>query len=335
MERVVLAVDGGNSKTDLALAARGRRAARACARRAVSSPHHLGLDGAIDAAGAAARRRGRAGRRSAALVADAGAVPAGRARLPGRGARAARRGRSARLGARAWRSATTRSRSCARAPSAAGASRSCAARGSTASASGRTAGTCASRRSGAISGDWGGGFDVGLAALFAAARSEDGRGPETALERTVPAHFGLRHAGRARRGDPPRPDPAPAARRAAAASCSTRPRSIRSRRRSSTASPREIVALAHVTLAAAGADRRTGRRRARRRAAAARGRAADGRDPRRARRGRRGDRRCAPPSRRRSSARRCWRWTTWAPDGRRRTARGASWPPRWRPRWRR
>jgi N-acetylglucosamine kinase-like BadF-type ATPase len=44
---------------------------------------------------------------------------------------------------------------------------------------------------GAITGDWGGGSDVGSAALFAAARSEDGRGPRTTLERTVPAHFGL------------------------------------------------------------------------------------------------------------------------------------------------
>ena len=44
---------------------------------------------------------------------------------------------------------------------------------------------------GAITGDWGGGYDVGLAALSAAARSEDGRAPQTSLERTVPAHFGF------------------------------------------------------------------------------------------------------------------------------------------------
>jgi N-acetylglucosamine kinase-like BadF-type ATPase len=44
---------------------------------------------------------------------------------------------------------------------------------------------------GAITGDWGGGGDVGLAALTAAARSEDGRGPKTTLEQLVPAHFGL------------------------------------------------------------------------------------------------------------------------------------------------
>jgi N-acetylglucosamine kinase-like BadF-type ATPase len=45
---------------------------------------------------------------------------------------------------------------------------------------------------GAITGDWGGGRDVGLAAVSAAARSEDGRGPKTSLERLVPSHFGLR-----------------------------------------------------------------------------------------------------------------------------------------------
>jgi N-acetylglucosamine kinase-like BadF-type ATPase len=45
---------------------------------------------------------------------------------------------------------------------------------------------------GSITGDWGGGYDVGLAAVSAAARSEDGRGPRTSLEQAIPAHFGLR-----------------------------------------------------------------------------------------------------------------------------------------------
>jgi N-acetylglucosamine kinase-like BadF-type ATPase len=44
---------------------------------------------------------------------------------------------------------------------------------------------------GPISGDWGGGGDVGRAALAAAVRARDGRGPRTTLERGVPAHFGL------------------------------------------------------------------------------------------------------------------------------------------------
>ena len=44
---------------------------------------------------------------------------------------------------------------------------------------------------GDISGDWGGGNAVAMAGLGAAVRARDGRGPRTALERTVPAHFGL------------------------------------------------------------------------------------------------------------------------------------------------
>ncbi len=45
---------------------------------------------------------------------------------------------------------------------------------------------------GPISGDWGGGADVGGAALWHAIRAEDGRGPQTSLRRMVPEHFGLR-----------------------------------------------------------------------------------------------------------------------------------------------
>jgi N-acetylglucosamine kinase-like BadF-type ATPase len=44
---------------------------------------------------------------------------------------------------------------------------------------------------GPISGDWGGGGDIGRAALAAAVRARDGRGPRTSLERHVPAYFGL------------------------------------------------------------------------------------------------------------------------------------------------
>jgi N-acetylglucosamine kinase-like BadF-type ATPase len=44
---------------------------------------------------------------------------------------------------------------------------------------------------GDISGDWGGGTSVGMSGLAAAVRARDGRGPRTSLERLVPAHFGL------------------------------------------------------------------------------------------------------------------------------------------------
>ncbi len=45
---------------------------------------------------------------------------------------------------------------------------------------------------GAISGDEGGGGDLAVRAIAAAIRGRDGRGPRTTLERLVPAHFGLR-----------------------------------------------------------------------------------------------------------------------------------------------
>ncbi|MFF7195373.1 N-acetylglucosamine kinase [Streptomyces sp. NPDC008079] len=44
---------------------------------------------------------------------------------------------------------------------------------------------------GKISGDWGGGSGLAEEALFHAARAEDGRGGPTALAATLPAHFGL------------------------------------------------------------------------------------------------------------------------------------------------
>jgi N-acetylglucosamine kinase-like BadF-type ATPase len=44
---------------------------------------------------------------------------------------------------------------------------------------------------GAISGDWGGGHHLAQLALWHAARGEDGRGPATALSAAVAGHFGL------------------------------------------------------------------------------------------------------------------------------------------------
>ncbi|SNX58517.1 N-acetylglucosamine kinase-like BadF-type ATPase [Streptomyces sp. TLI_55] len=44
---------------------------------------------------------------------------------------------------------------------------------------------------GRISGDWGGGWGLAEEALWHAARAEDGRGEPTTLARTLPAHFGL------------------------------------------------------------------------------------------------------------------------------------------------
>lgn len=47
---------------------------------------------------------------------------------------------------------------------------------------------------GPVSGDWGGGGDIGRLALWHAVRAEDGRGEATALSRAVAAHFGLASA---------------------------------------------------------------------------------------------------------------------------------------------
>jgi N-acetylglucosamine kinase-like BadF-type ATPase len=45
---------------------------------------------------------------------------------------------------------------------------------------------------GPVSGDWGGGIDIGGSALWYAVRAHDGRGEPTALERLVPEYFGMK-----------------------------------------------------------------------------------------------------------------------------------------------
>jgi N-acetylglucosamine kinase-like BadF-type ATPase len=47
---------------------------------------------------------------------------------------------------------------------------------------------------GTITGDWGGGDELGPTALWHASRAEDGRGPATALTGAIATHFGLRSA---------------------------------------------------------------------------------------------------------------------------------------------
>ncbi len=47
---------------------------------------------------------------------------------------------------------------------------------------------------GPLSGDWGGGMDVGSSAVWHAIRAEDGRGGPTSLALSVAEHFGLRRA---------------------------------------------------------------------------------------------------------------------------------------------
>jgi N-acetylglucosamine kinase-like BadF-type ATPase len=186
---VVLAVDGGNSKTDLALIS-ADGALLALARGPLSSPHHIGLDGCLavleELLGDAMAEAGLAEQPVAAVaqVMLAGAdLPAEEAAL-----RAA-------VEARGWAERTAVGNdtfAILRAGSerrwgvavVCGAGINCVG----VAPDGRTARFPAL---GPITGDWGGGLDVGMAALAAAARGEDGRGPRTSLERKVPAAFGL------------------------------------------------------------------------------------------------------------------------------------------------
>jgi N-acetylglucosamine kinase-like BadF-type ATPase len=187
---LVLAVDGGNSKTDLVLAdADGQ--VLALVRGPQSSPHRLGLDGSIavleELLERALSEAGLDGTRPVAEVAQVQMAgvdsPAEeddlRAAVDEEGwARTVRVGNDTfavlRAGTeRGWGVAVV-----------CGAGINCVG----VSPDGRHARFPAL---GTISGDWGGGYDVGLAALHAAARSEDGRGPRSSLERSVPAYFGL------------------------------------------------------------------------------------------------------------------------------------------------
>jgi N-acetylglucosamine kinase-like BadF-type ATPase len=188
---LVLAVDGGNSKTDLALVrADGRVAALVRGRQ--SSPHYLGVEGSLAVldellAQAMAEAGIPNGNRPAAEVGElllAGVdfpseeqemqSAASRRRLAARISVANDTFAVLRAGTeRGWGVAVV----CGTGINCVGVA-----------PDGRHARFPAL---GSITGDWGGGHDVGLAAVSAAARSEDGRGEKTSLERAVPAHFGL------------------------------------------------------------------------------------------------------------------------------------------------
>jgi N-acetylglucosamine kinase-like BadF-type ATPase len=185
---IAIAVDGGNSKTDLALVD-SDGGVLALVRGGASSPHHLGLDGSLEVLDAlrlgALDRAGLNGDSPAAAALFMAGVdfPSEQAELE----EAVRDRRWApsvvaendtfavlRAGTeRGWGIAVT-----------CGAGINCVG----VSPAGQVARFPAL---GEITGDWGGGYDVGLAALSAAARSADGRGPETSLEHAVPDYFGF------------------------------------------------------------------------------------------------------------------------------------------------
>jgi N-acetylglucosamine kinase-like BadF-type ATPase len=181
---VIVAVDGGNSKTDLALIEPDGTLI-AHARGPLSSPHHIGLDGCVGVLESLAQEAGLDGRR-----ADLAQVMLAGVDFPEEEERV-----HAALDTRGW-AATTRVGNDTFAVLRAGTERGWGV-AITCGAGINCVGVAPDGRHvrfpalGPTTGDWGGGYDVGEAGLFAAARSEDGRGPTTRLERLVPAHFGL------------------------------------------------------------------------------------------------------------------------------------------------
>jgi N-acetylglucosamine kinase-like BadF-type ATPase len=188
---VALAVDGGNSKTDLALV-RADGEVLALVRGPQSSPHHLGLDGCLrvlDGLVADAVSQSGLTARNGALADVAELLLAG-VDFPSEEQElweeVRDRGWALQIGVRndtfaILRAGTERGWGVA---VVCGAGINCVG----VSPDGRHA---RFPSLGSITGDWGGGFDLGLAAVSAAARSEDGRGERTSLEQSVPAHFGL------------------------------------------------------------------------------------------------------------------------------------------------
>jgi N-acetylglucosamine kinase-like BadF-type ATPase len=182
---VALAVDGGASKTDLALI-RADGALLALARGPQTSPHHLGLDGCL--------------RVLEELLGEAqanadGPIEVAHVMLAGADLPVEEQALQEAIDARGW-AARTSVRNDTFAVLRAGTERGWGV-AVVCGAGINCVGVAPDGRHarfpslGAITGDWGGGGDVGVAALSAAVRSEDGRGPRTSLERLVPAHFGM------------------------------------------------------------------------------------------------------------------------------------------------
>jgi N-acetylglucosamine kinase-like BadF-type ATPase len=180
---LVLAIDGGNSKTDVALI-RGDGALLGLARGTGSSPHHLGGDRSLDVIDALVAQLAPPESPQLALLLMAGVdFPEEEHELE---ELVAQRGWAKRIAVRndtfaVLRAGTDRGWGIA----------------VTCGAGINCVGVAPDGRHhrfpalGPNTGDWGGGQDVGQEALYAAARSEDGRGPRTRLERDVSEHFGV------------------------------------------------------------------------------------------------------------------------------------------------
>jgi N-acetylglucosamine kinase-like BadF-type ATPase len=181
--RLALAIDGGNSKTDAALVQEDG-AVLGLARGGGSSPHHLGADAALDVIGALIDELAPSEVPAEALLLLAGVdFPDEEHALE---ELAGRRGWAGRVRVRNDTFAVLR----AGTDQGWGVAVVCGA-GINCLGVAPDGGAARFPALGPITGDWGGGADLGEEALFAAARSEDGRGPRTVLEARVPEHFGL------------------------------------------------------------------------------------------------------------------------------------------------
>jgi N-acetylglucosamine kinase-like BadF-type ATPase len=190
VNRLLLAVDGGNSKTDVALLADTGRVLSAV-RGPTSAPIHVGLEGSmacLDELIAQARAE-------AGLAVGSDSQPAlGVFALAGADLPHEEEELLAAVNARGWVSrAVVRNDVFALLRSGTdrpwGVAVVCGA-GINSVGVGPDGAVVRFPALGFISGDWGGGYDVGMAALGAAVRSVDGRGAQTLLAETVPKYFG-------------------------------------------------------------------------------------------------------------------------------------------------
>ncbi|WP_433343066.1 N-acetylglucosamine kinase [Micromonospora sp. CA-111912] len=186
-ERTVVAVDGGNSKTDVIIAT-GAGAVLGRARGPASSPHLIGVPGTIGLLGRLiAQAKQHAGLGTAAVFDRAEVYLAGadlptEVRILTEAVTAAGWAHQNRVDNDTFaliRAGTDAERAIA---VVCGAGINCVGR----DADGRTARFPAL---GMLTGDWGGGHDLASLALWHAARGEDGRGPATRLTEAVIDHF--------------------------------------------------------------------------------------------------------------------------------------------------
>jgi N-acetylglucosamine kinase-like BadF-type ATPase len=187
---LVLAIDGGNWKTDLALV-RADGEVLSLVRGPQSSPHHLGLEGSLGVLGdLLAQALDDAGLpNGSGPVADVGQLLLAGVDFPSEVEQMQAAASERRLAARISVGNDTMAVLRAGTEHGWGVGVVC---GSGINCVGVAPDGRHARfpALGWITGDWGGGHDVGIAAVSAAARSEDGRGERTTLEQAVPAHFG-------------------------------------------------------------------------------------------------------------------------------------------------